>query len=114
MKIGGAEIIIILIILTALFIGIRLMGAGSVPKRDESPERYRYEMEQQRRYDEQIKASRRSKIQILGLVAIVAGLALFAYSSVILGLLKWAFWGPVGAVALVVVGVFVIFAARRR
>ena len=114
MKLGMGEIVIILIIITVVILGIRLMGAGSAPKKDESPERYIYDQERERRFEEQVKAARRSRIQLLGIIAILAGIALFAYTSAILGLIRWVVWGPVGAIVLVTIGVFVILAARRR
>jgi hypothetical protein len=114
MKLGGSEIILILIVVTVVILGVRLMGAGAAPKKDSSPERIQYEKEQERRYDEHVKAARRSRIQILGIVVILAGLALFAYSSAILGLIKWVVWGPVGALVLVGIGVIAILSTRRR
>jgi fatty acid desaturase len=113
-KIGMSEIILILIVVSVVILGIRLMGAGAAPKKDNSPERYQFEREQQRRYDEQVKAARRSRIQILGIVVILAGIALFAYSSAIMGLIKLVWLWPVGALVLVILGAFFIFSARRR
>jgi fatty acid desaturase len=106
---GISEIILILIVATAVIFAVRIMGA---PRRTgDNTARYRDAEEEERRYEERVRQTRRSRIQLAGVVAILAGVVIFLSS---LNLIKWVFWGPVGALVIIVIGIITIYAARRR
>ena len=107
---GISEIILILIVATVVIFAVRIMGAP--PRRTgDNTARYRDAEEEERRYEERVKQTRRSRIQLMGIVAILAGVVIFLSS---LNLIKWVFWGPVGALVIIVIGIITIYAARRR
>lgn len=108
---GIAEIILILIIATAVIFAVRVMGAPPRRTDDDSARYRRAAREEERRYEERVKQTRRSRIQLAGIIAILVGVVVFLSS---LNLIKWVFWGPVGAILIVVIGIITIYAARRR
>ena len=109
---GIGEIILIVIVAAIVLIGIKIFGTPSARKARSVT---RYEDEDEEEYEEEedvrIKRTRRSRAQILGVVAIIVGVIDFVSS---LSLVKWVFWGPVGAIVILGIGVLTILMARRR
>lgn len=108
---GIGEIILIIIVATIVIIGIKMFGTPPARK----PRRAtRYKDEDEDEYEEEenlrIKRTRRSRAQIMGVVAIIIGVIIFVSS---LSLVKWVFWGPVGAIVILGIGVMTILLARR-
>ena len=110
---GIGEIILILIVATVVRIGVRMFGTPP-PKKKRRAVRYVEEDEDDDYEDDDtkvIKARRSRRTQILGVVIIIIG-AVVMLST--LSMVKWIFWGPIGAIVLVVIGILTIFLARRR
>lgn len=104
---GIAEIILILIVASIVLVAIRLIGS---PAKRKSDKLARIKAEE-KGDEERVKKHPRSRIQMVGIIAVVLGVIIFLSS---LNLVKWVFWGPVGAIVIVVIGVVTIIAARRR
>jgi len=98
---GIGEIVIILVVITIIFLAIRVLGAPTIRKRAE---------EDEEDADEKIKRTRSSRIQVLGIVFILAGILILLGS---LNLVKWVFWGSIWAFIIVAIGAVTIFLARR-
>ena len=105
---GIGEIALILIVASIVIIGVKMFGTP--PKKKGRAVRY-VEEDEEEDDDRVIKARRSRRTQILGIVIIVIG-AVVMLST--LQMVKWFFWGPLGAIALIAVGIITIFLARRR
>ena len=109
---GIGEIILIFIVAAIVILGIKIFGT---PPARKTRRFTRYEDEEEEEYEEEedtrIKGTRRFRAQIVGVIAIIIGVIVFASS---LSLVKWVFWGPVGAIVILGIGVFTILLARRR
>lgn len=113
---GIGEIILIVIIAAIVILGVKIFGTP--PKRKRRRRRIEYEDEYEDEEgegeagDDRIKKARRSRrAQILGIGVIVVG-AIVMLST--LTMVKWFFWGPIGAIVLMVIGILTIFISRRR
>jgi hypothetical protein len=97
-----------------VLIAVRLIGIPARLKREQQA-RMEAEAEKDEEYEEdaakQPSRTRRSRFQIIGIIAILLGIMVL-FSS--LSLVKWVFWGPVGALAIVALGAFFIYIARRK
>ena len=109
---GIGEIILILVIATIVIIGVRFFGTPS-PKKPRRKPRYEEDDEEEEEEDEdaRIKRHRRSRSQILGIGAIIVGVVVLIST---LSMVKWVFWGPIGAFVFIAIGILTIFLARRR
>ena len=109
---GIGEIILIVIVAGIVLLGIKFFGTPASRKRRRVT-RYEDEDEDEEEEDEdvRVKRTRRSRAQILGVVAIVVGVIVFISS---LSMVKWIFWGPVGAIVILGIGILTILMARRR
>jgi len=110
---GIGEIILIIIVAAVVILGVKIFGTPPKRKRRRVVE---YEDEDEddetETEDKRVKKARRSRrAQILGIVVILVG-AIVMLST--FTMVKWFFWGPLGAIALIVVGIITILIARRR
>ena len=111
---GIGEIILIIIVAAVVILGVKMFGTPPKRKRrrvveyeDEDEDEDETETE-----DKRIKKARRSRrAQILGIVVILIGAVVMLSTFT---MVKWFFWGPLGAIALIVVGIITILIARRR
>ena len=105
---GLAEILLIIIVAGIVLLGIKIFGT---PPPSKARKVIQYEdVEEEEDYDERVKQTRRSRAQIFGIVAIVLGVIIMLST---LSLVKWVFWGPIGAFIIVVIGLATILIARR-
>jgi hypothetical protein len=104
---GIGEILLIIIVAGIIILGIKFFGTPPTRKRRRVVQ---YEDEDEEGDDERIKHTRRSRAQILGIVAIVVGVIILLST---LSLVKWVFWGPIGAFIIMVIGITTILIARR-
>ena len=105
---GIAEIILIIVVASIVLIAIRLIGT---PARRRSQRLARERAAEEEDDEETIKGTRRSRLQLAGVIAIVLGIVVLISSF---GLVKWVVWGSVGALVIVAIGAVAIFVARRR
>jgi hypothetical protein len=114
---GIGEIILIIIIAAIVILGVKIFGTPPTRKEKRIVE---YEDEEEEDEDEDedeyedkriLKARRSRRTQILGIVVILVG-AIVMIST--LTMVKWFFWGPIGALVLVAIGILTILVARRR
>lgn len=109
---GIGEIIVIIIVAAIVILGVKIFGTPPARKRTRVVE-YEDEDENEEEYEDRriLKARRSRRTQILGIVVILVG-AIVMIST--LTMVKWFFWGPIGAMALIAIGIITIFIARRR
>ncbi len=110
---GIGEIILIIIVAAIVILGVKIFGTPPARKRKRVVE---YEDEDEEDEEEAedkrvLKARRSRRAQILGIGVILVG-AIVMLST--LTMVKWFFWGPIGAIALIAIGILTIFIARRR
>jgi len=109
---GIGEIILILVIGAIVIIGVRVFGTPPAKKTKRKP---RYEdndeEEEEEDKDTRIIRHRRSRTQILGIVAIIIGVVILISTA---SMIKWVFWGPIGAFVIIAIGIVTIFMVRRR
>jgi len=112
---GIGEIILIFVIGVIVIIGVRVFGAPSPKKPRRKPQYYEEEDDEEEEEEEdedvRIKHHRRSRTQILGIGAILVGIIILIST---LSMIKWVFWGPIGAFVIIAIGILTIFLARRR
>ena len=110
---GIGEIILIIIIAAIVILGVKIFGTPPARKRRRVVE-YEDEAEEDETEAEDskiVKTRRSRRTQILGIVLILVG-AIVMIST--FTMVKWFFWGPIGAIALIVIGIITILIARRR
>ena len=107
---GIGEIILILVIGAIVIIGVRVFGTPSTKKTKSKP-RYEDNEEEEEDEDTRIIHHRRSRTQILGIVAIIIGVVILISTA---SMIKWVFWGPIGAFVIIAIGIVTIFMVRRR
>ena len=90
-----------------VLLGIKVFGT---PTPSKTRKVTRYEDADEEDHDERVIKTRRSRTQILGIVAIVVGVIILLST---LSLVKWVFWGPIGAFIIMVIGIATILIARR-
>jgi hypothetical protein len=95
---GPVEIILIIIVAAIVLIGVRVLGT---PARKKSQSVAVSKAAGEEDDEELIKKTRRSRIQLVGVIAIVIGLIVLLSS---LSLVKWVFWGPIGAIIILAIG----------
>jgi len=110
---GIGEIILIIIIAGIVILGIKVFGTPPARKKRQV---VKYEDGEEEDEDDtednRVKKTRHSRrTQILGIVVILAG-AIVMLST--FTMVKWFFWGPIGAFVLIAVGIITILIARRR
>jgi uncharacterized ion transporter superfamily protein YfcC len=110
---GIGEIILIVIIAAVVILGVKIFGSPSAKKgrpavvyEDEDEE------EEEDSEDKRVLKTRRSRrTQILGIVVILVGAVVMISTFT---MVKWFFWGPIGAFVLIAIGIVTILIARRR
>lgn len=107
---GPAEIILIIVVAAIVLIGVRVLGTPA-KRRSQSVARNEAADEDEKSYEERIKKTRRSRIQVVGVIVIIGGIFILLSS---LSLIKWVFWGPIGAIIIMAIGIVTIVVARRR
>ena len=110
---GIGEIILIIIVAAIVILGVKIFGTPPVRKRKRVVE-YEDEDEEDETEAEDskiVKTRRSRRTQILGIVVILVG-AIVMIST--FTMVKWFFWGPIGALALIAIGIITILIARRR
>lgn len=109
---GIGEILLIIIVVAIVIMGVKIFGTPPAKKRRRVVEYEDEDEDEAEAEDKKILKSRRSRrAQILGIAVILVG-AIVMIST--FSMVKWFFWGPIGAIALMVVGIITIFIARRR
>ncbi|MFH1663122.1 MAG: hypothetical protein ABH934_04315 [Chloroflexota bacterium] len=111
---GIGEIILIIIVAVIVMLGVKVFGTPPAKKRrvvEDEDEDDEEEDEKEAGDKRVLKARHSRRAQILGIVVILVG-AIVMLST--LTMVKWFFWGPLGAIALIVVGIITIFVSRRR
>jgi uncharacterized ion transporter superfamily protein YfcC len=110
---GIGEIILIIIIAAIVILGVKIFGTPPTRKEKRIVEYEDEEEEDEDEYEDKriLKARRSRRTQILGIVVILVG-AIVMIST--LTMVKWFFWGPIGALVLVAIGILTILVARRR
>lgn len=104
---GPAEFILIIIVAGIVLLGIKVFGTPPAKKARQVTQ---YDDTDEEDNDQRIKGFRRSRAQILGIVAIVVGVIILLST---LSLVKWVFWGPIGAFIIMAIGLVTILIARR-
>ncbi len=108
---GIGEIILIIIVAAIVIFGVKFFGTPTARKRRRVT-RYEDEEDEEEDDDERIKRTRRSRrTQILGIGVILVGAVVMISTFT---MVKWFFWGPIGAIVLIAIGILTIFIARRR
>ncbi|MCJ7768991.1 MAG: hypothetical protein MUO92_00735 [Dehalococcoidales bacterium] len=109
---GIGEILLIIIVVAIVIMGVKIFGTPPAKKGRRVVEYEDEDEDEAEAGDKIILKSRRSRrAQILGITVILVG-AIVMIST--FSMVKWFFWGPIGAIALMVVGIITIFIARRR
>jgi uncharacterized ion transporter superfamily protein YfcC len=110
---GIGEIILIIIVAAIVILGVRIFGTPPARNRKRIAEYEDEDEEDEEEYEDNriFKARRSRRTQILGIVVILVG-AIVMIST--LTMVKWFFWGPIGALVLIAIGIITIFVARRR
>jgi sterol desaturase/sphingolipid hydroxylase (fatty acid hydroxylase superfamily) len=107
MKLGFAEIGVIIVVALIIFGVVRMRQIGNnTAKEDKPPAKVRKQKNQ-----EVAKGVRHQRLQILGIIFILVGI-LILLSNII-----WARWigeAPIWAIAIAAIGLVTIFIARRR
>jgi hypothetical protein len=104
MKFGPGELILILIIAFVVLLVVRVIKTAAAPR----PEP---EEDTTPRYTPPNRPSPRLKAALTGLGIILLGIVVL-FSS--LSLVKWVFWGPVGAIIAMIAGAVILVLASRR
>ena len=108
---GIGEIILIIIVAAIVILGVRIFGTPP-QRKAKRPVEHEGEEEDEESEDKKILKARRSRrTQILGIVIVLIGATIMLST---LAMVKWFFWGPLGAIALILIGVITILIARRR
>ena len=109
---GIGEIILIIIVAAVVILGVKMFGTPPKRKRRRVVEYEDEDEDETEAEDKRINKARRSRrAQILGIVVILIGAVVMLSTFT---MVKWFFWGPLGAIALIVVGIITILIARRR
>lgn len=110
MRFGPLEFGIVILMALIVFGVVRMMKIGKNAAEEDKAPAIGYLRKRTKENDEKIKRVRRSRIQIFGIIIILAGILVLLTS---LNLVKVVFWGPIGAFIIVAVGLVTIFIARR-
>ena len=105
MKFGPGELILILIIAFVVLLVVRVIKTAASPRPE--PE----EEDATPRYTPLNRPSPRLKAVLTGLGIILLGIVVL-FSS--LSLVKWVFWGPVGAIIALIAGAVILVLASRH
>lgn len=109
---GIGEIILIIIVAAIVILGVKFFGTPPARKRRRAVVYEDEDEDEEEDEDKRILKARRSRrAQILGIGVILVG-AIVMIST--FTMVKWFFWGPIGAIALIAIGIITIFIARRR
>jgi hypothetical protein len=110
---GIGEIILIIIIAAIVILGVKIFGTPPLRKGKRIVEYEDLGEENNEEYEDKriLQARRSRRAQILGIVIILVG-AVVMIST--LAMVKWFFWGPMGALVLIAIGIITILVARHR
>lgn len=109
MKFGIGEIVLILFIAFVVLLVVRLINLSWRPRAALLGEEEEEEENDNR--VQQPKTSSRFKAILIGVAVFLLGVIVLISS---LSLVKWVFWGPVGAVIAITAGVAIVLLARQR
>lgn len=107
MKLGFAEIGVVIVIAIIIFAVVRMKRLGeNAARENETPVRVR-----RRKSKEATKQVRHPRLQILGFIFILVAILMLLSN---IGLARWVGMAPLWAIAIVAIGVVTILIARRR
>ena len=107
MKLGFAEIGVIIVVALIIFGVVRMRQIGrSTAKEDKPPARVR-----KRKKQEVAKGVRHQRLQILGIIFILVAILILLSN---IGLARLVGMAPIWAIAIAAIGLVVVFVARRR
>ncbi len=106
MRFGALEIGIVIVVMLIIFAvtRMRLLGNGTADT-DKPPRR------RTARNNEGAKQVRRSRIQILGAIFVLAGILILLSN---ISLARWVALAPIWAIIIAAIGLATIFVVRRR
>jgi hypothetical protein len=104
MKFGPGELALVIIIAMVVLLVVRLVRMAHSPSAGADVATGNEE-------NNSSGMSPRTRVLIFGSLVVLAGILIF-FSS--LSLIRWVFWGPVGAVIAILAGISIIVLARRR
>jgi len=106
MKFGIGEIILIIVIAFTVLLVVRIIKMAQTQGRTGQPTEEDEESTQGVN-----KISPRTRIILIGILITILGVVVL-FSS--LSLIKWVFWGPIGALIAMVAGITLVLLARKR
>ena len=106
MKSGIGEIILILVVAFIVLFVVRIIRMA---QKSEEIERHSEELTETDQGERSY--SPRTRTVLIGLLIIVIGVVVLSSS---LSLIKWVFWGPIGALIAILAGIAIVILARIR
>jgi len=106
MKSGIGEIILILVVAFIVLFVVRIIRMA---QKSEEIERHSEELTETDQGER--SCSPRTRTVLIGLLIIVIGVVVLSSS---LSLIKWVFWGPIGALIAILAGIAIVILARIR
>ena len=106
MKFGIGEIILIMVVAFIVLFVVRIIRMAQKPEAAERHSEGSTEINPERRSN-----SPRTRTVLIGLLIIVIGVVVLSSS---LSLVKWVFWGPIGALIAILAGIAILILARIR
>ena len=107
MKFGIGEIILIIVIAFVVLLVVRIIKMAQIP------EKWRQYSEENNEDVSQKESSLspHTRIILIGILITILGVVVL-FSS--LSLIKWVFWGPIGAMIAMLAGIVIVILARKR
>jgi len=110
-RLGPLEIIIILVIILALFGASRVTKVGqNIGKRFSGSDGEEEKPARRRRKTKKTQSTTNSRLQIVGILTVVIGIVFLAVSF---GIFKWVSSIGIWGLVIMVVGVVMVYIARR-
>jgi|LSQX01.1.fsa_nt_gb uncharacterized membrane protein YjfL (UPF0719 family) len=106
MKFGTGEIILILVVAFVVLFVVRIIRMAQESEEIERHSEELTEIDQGER-----SCSPRTRTILIGLLIVVIGVVVLTSS---LSLIKWVFWGPIGALIAILAGIAILILARIR
>jgi hypothetical protein len=108
MKFGIGEIILIIVIAFVVLLVVRIIKMAQLP---EKASQYEEDDNSEPVNQTGPSFSPRTRIVLIGVLITILGVVVL-FSS--LSLIKWVFWGPIGALIAMIAGVAIVLLARKR
>lgn len=108
MKFGIGEIILIIVIAFVVLLVVRIIKMAQSP---EKASRHQEDENTEPASQTGPSLSSRTRTVLIGVLITVLGVVVL-FSS--LNLIKWVFWGPIGALIAMIAGVAIVLLARKR